>query len=92
MTVETGKARTVIKALPLILLDIVATAIAFIFAAWGTGVFDEVLGMSGFAGYVACLAVVNIAVFALGACTTFCGNTPALTKCCGFWLSRCSPP
>ena len=66
MTVETGKARTVIKALPLILLDIVATAIAFIFAAWGTGVFDEVLGMSGFAGYVACLAVVNIAVFALG--------------------------
>lgn len=66
MTVETGKARTVIKALPLILLDIVATAIAFIFAAWGTGVFDEVLGMSGFAGYVVCLAVVNIAVFALG--------------------------
>ena len=52
--------------MPLIILDVAATAIAFIFAAWGTGVLGFVLGMHGFAAYLACLAVVNVAVFATG--------------------------
>ena len=52
--------------MPLIVLDVAATAIAFIFAAWGTGVLSFVLGMHGFAAYLACLAVINVAVFATG--------------------------
>ena len=64
MTAGTGKARAVVRALPLVLLDVVATAIAFVVAAWGTGVFDYALGLHGFSAYVGCLALVNVAVFA----------------------------
>ena len=66
MTAGTGKLRAAIKAMPLIVLDVAATAIAFIFAAWGTGVLGFVLGMHGFAAYLACLAIINVAVFATG--------------------------
>ena len=66
MTAGTGKLRAAIKAMPLIVLDVAATAIAFIFAAWGTGVLGLVLGMHGFAAYLACLAIINVAVFAIG--------------------------
>ena len=66
MTAGTGKVRAAIKAMPLIVLDVAATAIAFIFAAWGTGVLGLVLGMHGFAAYLACLAIINVAVFAIG--------------------------
>lgn len=66
MTAETGKARAIIRALPLVLLDVVATAIAFIVAAWGTGVFDYALGLHGFSLYVGALALVNVVVFAFG--------------------------
>ena len=66
MTAGTGKLRAAIKAMPLIVLDVAATAIAFIFAAWGTGVLSFVLGMHGFAAYLACLAIINVAVFATG--------------------------
>ena len=52
--------------MPLIVLDVAATAIAFIIAAWGTGVLGLVLGMHGFAAYLACLAIINVAVFATG--------------------------
>lgn len=62
----TGKARAIIRSLPLVLLDIVATAIAFIVAAWGTGVFDYALGLHSFSIYVGCLALANVAVFAAG--------------------------
>ena len=64
MTAGTGKARAIIRALPLVLLDVVGTAIAFIVATWGTGVFDYALNIHGFSLYVGCLALVNIAVFA----------------------------
>lgn len=66
MTAGTGKVRAAIKAMPLIVLDVAATAIAFIFAAWGTGVLGLVLGMHRFAAYLACLAIINVAVFAIG--------------------------
>ena len=66
MTAGTGKVRAAIKAMPLIVLDVAATAIAFIIAAWGTGVLGLVLGMHGFAAYLACLAIINVAVFATG--------------------------
>ena len=52
--------------MPLIVLDVAATAIAFIVAAWGTGVLGFVLDMHGFAAYLACLAIINVAVFATG--------------------------
>ena len=66
MTAGTGKVRAAIKAMPLIVLDVAATAIAFIFAAWGTGVLGLVLDMHGFAAYLTCLAIINVAVFATG--------------------------
>lgn len=64
MAAGTGKIRALIRALPLVLLDVVATAIAFIVATWGTGVFDYALNIHGFSLYVGCLALVNVAVFA----------------------------
>ena len=60
-----GKARAIIRALPLVLLDVVGTAIAFIVATWGTGVFDYALNIHGFSLYVGCLALANVAVFAV---------------------------
>lgn len=65
MTAGTGKARAIIRALPLVLLDVVGTAIAFIVATWGTGVFDYALNIHGFSLYVGCLALANVAVFAV---------------------------
>ncbi|WP_241156047.1 nucleoside-diphosphate sugar epimerase/dehydratase [Adlercreutzia sp. ZJ154] len=62
----TGKARALIKALPLVLLDVVATAVAYIVAAWGTGVFDVILGLGDFAQVVAVIAGINVVVFAFG--------------------------
>ena len=64
MTAGKGKARALIRALPLVLLDVVATAIAFVVATWGTGVFDYSLNIHGFSLYVGCLSLVNVAVFA----------------------------
>ena len=64
MTAGKGKARALIRALPLVLLDVVATAIAFVVATWGTGVFDYALNIHGFSLYVGCLSLVNVAVFA----------------------------
>jgi len=64
VTAGKGKARALIRALPLVLLDVVATAIAFVVATWGTGVFDYALNIHGFSLYVGCLSLVNVAVFA----------------------------
>lgn len=66
MTAGTGKARALIKALPLVVLDIVATAIAYIVAAWGTGVFDVILGLGDFSQMAAVIAIINVIVFAVG--------------------------
>ncbi len=66
MTANTGKARTLIRALPLVVLDVVATAVAFILAAWGTGTFDIALSVHGFAGYVSLLAFFNVVMFCFG--------------------------
>ena len=66
MTAGTGKARSLIKAIPLILLDIAATAIAYIVAAWGTGVFNIILSLGVFSQMVAVIAIINVAVFAIG--------------------------
>ncbi|WP_165043849.1 nucleoside-diphosphate sugar epimerase/dehydratase [Adlercreutzia sp. ZJ138] len=66
MVPGTGKARALIKALPLVVLDVVATAVAYIVAAWGTGVFDVVLDLGDFAQIVAVIAGINVAVFAFG--------------------------
>ncbi|WP_165045733.1 nucleoside-diphosphate sugar epimerase/dehydratase [Adlercreutzia sp. ZJ138] len=62
----TGKVRALIKALPLVLLDVVATAVAYIVAAWGTGVFDVILGLGDFAQMVAAIAAINVVVFSCG--------------------------
>lgn len=66
MASGSGKARALIRALPLVVLDVVATAVAFILAAWGTGTFDIALSVHGFAGYIGLLAVFNVLAFGAG--------------------------
>lgn len=65
MIAGTGKARALIRAFPLVILDVVATAIAYISAAWGTGVFGQILGLGGFSQIIAVIALINIVIFAL---------------------------
>ena len=66
MTKGTGKARTIIRAIPLIILDIAATGIAFIAAAYGTGVLGEILNVGQFAQIISVIALINVVVFAIG--------------------------
>lgn len=66
MAAGTGKARFLLRALPLVILDIVATGISYIVAAWGTGVFGEILALGDFSQIVAVIALINIAIFAMG--------------------------
>ena len=63
MASGTGKARFILRALPLILLDIVATGISYIVAAWGTGVFGQILALGDFSQMVAVIALINIVIF-----------------------------
>ena len=66
MAAGAGKARTIIRAFPLVVLDVVATAIAYISAAWGTGVFGQILGLGDFSQVVVVIALINVAVFVFG--------------------------
>ena len=65
MTKGTGKARKLVKALPLAVLDCMATCAAVIAAAWGTRELGEVLNGTGFAFSLIMLSAVNVVVFAL---------------------------
>ena len=62
----TGKTRTIIKAIPLVILDIVATGIAYVTAAYGTGVFGQILELDDYAQMVALIALLNVVLFAVG--------------------------
>lgn len=66
MTLGTGKARTIIKAMPLVVLDVAATGIAYVTAAWSTGAINAILAIGDFSQMVAIIAVINVIVFALG--------------------------
>lgn len=66
MTSGTGKARTMIKALPLAVLDVFATGIAYISAAWATGSFETVIGSNDFSHMILLIALINVTVFAVG--------------------------
>ncbi|WP_165056684.1 MULTISPECIES: nucleoside-diphosphate sugar epimerase/dehydratase [unclassified Adlercreutzia] len=66
MTVGTGKARALVKATPLVVLDVAATVVAYVAAAWSTGTLGTVLDAGGFAQTVALAVLVNVVVFALG--------------------------
>ena len=65
MTKGTGKARKLVKAMPLAVLDCMATCAAVIAAAWGTRELGEVLNGTGFAFSLMMLSAVNVVVFAL---------------------------
>lgn len=62
----TGKARTIIKAIPLVILDIVGTGIAYVTAAYGTGVLGQILDVGHFAQIISVIALLNVVVFAIG--------------------------
>lgn len=64
MTAGTGKARAAIRALPLIVVDIAATFMAYFLAAWGMQVGFIVFGIPGLGWYMALLALINVIVFA----------------------------
>lgn len=66
MTAGTGKARALVRALPLALLDAAATVAAFLVGAWATQVLGALVDVQHAALYLAFLALVNVAVFALG--------------------------
>ncbi|MDO4183250.1 MAG: polysaccharide biosynthesis protein [Coriobacteriia bacterium] len=57
-------ARTLIRALPLAILDVVATFMAYIVGAWGLRVEYQVLATNGIYAYIALLAAINIATYA----------------------------
>lgn len=62
MTKGTGKARKLVKALPLAVLDRMATCAAVI-AAWGARELGEVLSGTSFAFSLLILSAVNVVVF-----------------------------
>ena len=55
-----------IKALPLAVLDVFATGIAYISAAWATGSFETVIGSNDFSHMILLIALINVTVFAVG--------------------------
>lgn len=66
MNKGSGKARTIVKAIPLVILDIVATGVAYIAAAYSTGVLGEVLDIGSFAKVIAVISLINVVMFAIG--------------------------
>jgi len=55
--------RIVIRSLPLVVLDIAATIVAFLVAAWGTRAGEIDLASPFFIGQMILLSLVNVAVF-----------------------------
>lgn len=55
--------RTLVRSVPLVVLDIVATVAAFLVAAWGTKAGEIDLSSPFFIGQMALLSVVNVIVF-----------------------------
>ncbi|HAM14874.1 MAG TPA: nucleoside-diphosphate sugar epimerase [Eggerthellaceae bacterium] len=51
-------------ALPLVLLDVIATYAAFVVGTWGMNLQAEIFGMDAFGWHVALLAIINVAVLA----------------------------
>lgn len=59
------RVQALIKSIPLVILDVVATVAAFLIAAWGTRAGELDLGSPIFVAHLVLYAVVNIAVFAI---------------------------
>lgn len=58
-----GIRRILVRSLPLVVLDIAATVVAFLIAAWGTKAGEIDLASPFFMGQMALLSLVNVAVF-----------------------------
>lgn len=58
-----GIRRFLVRSLPLVVLDIAATVVAFLIAAWGTKAGEIDLASPFFMGQMALLSLVNVAVF-----------------------------
>ena len=59
-------AHALAKALPLIIIDVIAVYAAYILAGWGTQVFDDILGVPNLPVYIALQAAIIVIVFAIG--------------------------
>lgn len=66
MIFGTGKARTIIRAIPLAILDVVATGIAYVLAAWATGSLEDMLETGSFSQMIAFISFINVLLFSLG--------------------------
>lgn len=60
-----GLRRTIVRSLPLVILDIAATAVAFLIAAWGTKAGEIDLSSPFFIGQMVLLSLVNVIVFGI---------------------------
>ena len=58
-----GIRRVLVRSLPLVVLDVAATVVAFLIAAWGTKAGEIDLASPFFMGQMALLSLVNVAVF-----------------------------
>lgn len=63
MATESGVINKLVRAIPLVVLDVAATIISYLVGAWGTHVLGVIFQFDHFALYVALLAVVNVVTF-----------------------------
>lgn len=55
---------TILRALPLVILDVLSTFAAFIVGTWGMHLQAEIFGMNAFGWHIALLALINVVVLA----------------------------
>lgn len=63
MATRIDRARQLIRALPLVVIDAMATIVAFLIATWGTRAFELDVDSLGFVAHLAYLVLINLIVF-----------------------------
>lgn len=65
MTTKADRVRQLIRALPLVVIDVTATIVAFLIATWGTRAFELDVDSLGFVAHLAYLVLINLIVFGI---------------------------
>ena len=60
MTTKADRVRQLIRALPLVVIDVTATIVAFLIATWGTRAFELDVDSLGFVAHLAYLVLINL--------------------------------